>query len=310
MGFQYYNNYQKVYWNASYRIFEPTNKFQRYSFFYFGNLDYRYSDGAYAGNHMGISCNATTLKNFAVGGNFNGNFGPQYDYFEPRVEGRYFKQDPRLNVNSWISTDFSKKFAVEMYGYYGIRMNDNQKNFEIGLEPRYRFSNKFTLEYEMQLFKGINDRGYVAELNDGAIIFGNRDRMSVTNEIAARLNFDTKSALSLSFRHYWSPVQYDDQYYQLEVDGTLTPNSYAENNDINYNIWNLDLSYSWEFAPGSQLIALYRNNIFKEDNQSDLNFNENLKNLFNESMGHNFSIKMIYFIDYNNARNWFNNKSS
>ena len=310
LGFQYFNNYQNVFWNASYRIFEPTKKFQRYSFFYFGNIDYRYSNGAYTGNHMGVNFNATTLKNFSFGGNINGNFGPQYDYFEPRVEGRYFKQNPRLNFNYWISTDYSKKFAVEMYGYYGIRIDDNQKNFEIGLEPRYRFSNKFSLDFELQLFKGINDKGYVDELNDETIIFGNRDRMSVTNEISARLNFDTKSALALSFRHYWSPVQYADQYYQLEEDGTLTPNAYDENNDINYNIWNLDLSYSWEFAPGSQLIALYRNNIFKEDDQSDLNFNENLKNLFNESMGHNLSIKMIYYIDYNNAKNWFPKRGS
>jgi hypothetical protein len=215
-----------------------------------------------------------------------------------------------MNFNGWVSSDFSKKFAIEVYGYYGIRIDDSQKNFEIGIEPRYRFSNKFSLEYELELFKGKNDKGYVDELSDGTIIFGNRDRKSLTNEISARLNFDTKSSLALSFRHYWSPVQYDDQYYQLENDGTLSPNSYNENNDINYNIWNLDLSYSWEFAPGSQFIALYRNNIFNEDTESKLKFNENLKNLFNESMGHNFSIKMIYYIDYNNAKNWFHKKDS
>lgn len=309
LGFQYYNNYQNIYWNGSFRIFEPTKKFQRYSIYYFGNLDYRFSDGAYTGNHMGINFNATTLKNFSFGGNINGNIGEQYDYFEPRVEDRYFAQNPRLNFNSWISSDYSKKFAIEVYGYYGIRIDDIQKNFEIGFEPRYRFSNKFSLEYEMELFVGKNDRGYVDELSDGTIIFGNRDRKSLTNEISARLNFDTKSSLALSFRHYWSPVQYDDQYYQLEEDGSLSPNPYSENNDINYNIWNLDLSYSWEFAPGSQLIALYRNNIFNEDTQSQLDFNENLKNLFNQSMGHNFSVKMIYYIDYNNAKNWFNKSS-
>lgn len=309
LGFQYYNNYQNFYCSGSFRIFEPTGKFQRYSIFYFGNLDFRFSDGAYTGNHMGINFNATTLKNFSFGGNINGNIGEQYDYFEPRAEGRYFTQDPRLNFNSWISSDFSKKFAIEVSGYYGIRIEDNQKNFDIGIQPRYRFSNKFSLEYKMGLFKVENEKGYVEELSDGTIIFGNRDRKSFTNEISARLNFDTKSALALSFRHYWSPVQYEKQYYQLEDNGSLIPNPYQDNNDINYNIWNLDLSYSWEFAPGSQLIALYRNNIFNEDTESSLNFNENLKNLFDQSMGHNFSIKMIYYMDYNNVKHYFNKTS-
>ena len=73
---------------------------------------------------------------------------------------------------------------------------------------------------------------------------------------------------------------------------------------LNFNIWNFDLSYSWEFAPGSQLIALYRNSIFNEDQLADLNFKENLDNLFDESMLHNFSLRLVYYIDYNKAKNW------
>ncbi|MBV1887904.1 MAG: hydrolase, partial [Urechidicola sp.] len=90
---------------------------------------------------------------------------------------------------------------------------------------------------------------------------------------------------------------------------SLSPSSYTSNHDINYNVWNLDLSYSWEFAPGSQLIALYRNNIFNADDQSHLGFGDNLQNLFDQEMGHNFSLKMIYYIDYNNAKNWFRKKA-
>ncbi len=111
--------------------------------------------------------------------------------------------------------------------------------------------------------------------------------------------------MALAFRHYWSPIVYDTQFYELNEDGTLSPYPYSENEDINYNIWNLDLSYTWEFAPGSHIIVLYRNNIFNEDDLSQLNFNENLQNLFDEPIQHNLSIKMIYYIDYNNAKNWF-----
>ncbi len=309
LGFQYFNNYQNIYANASYRIFEPTKTFRRYQIQYYGNLRYRWSDGAYRGNHMGLNFNATTLNNFSFGTNINGNVGKQYDYYEPRVEDRYFTEQPRLNFNAWISTDYSKKFAIEIFGFRGIRIDNPYTVFEVGAEPRYRFSDKFSVEYEIELFGAKNDQGYVNELSDGTIIFGVRDRKSITNEISGRYNFNTKSGLSLSFRHYWSPVEYDEQFYKLEDNGTLTEHAYSEDHDINYNVWNLDLSYSWEFAPGSQLVALYRNNIFNEDNQSTLDFGDNLKNLFDQSIGHNFSLKMIYYIDYNNAKSWFKKKA-
>ncbi|OIQ36995.1 MAG: hypothetical protein BM563_09635 [Bacteroidetes bacterium MedPE-SWsnd-G1] len=310
LGFQYFNDYQNVYWNASYRIFEPTETFNRYSFFHFGQIRYRHSDGAYTGNFYGLNFNATTIDNFSFGSNINGNIGNQYDYYEPRVEDRYFTEAARLNFNGRIRTDSSKKFAAQVFGFYGLRFNDPNRTFEIGSELRYRFSDKFSLEYELEIFKTINDRGYVTQLDDSNVIFGNRDRKSLTNEISARHNFNTKSALALSFRHYWSPVTYDDQFYLLNEDGTLSEHPYSEDHDINYNVWNLDLSYSWEFAPGSQFIALYRNNIFNADNQSTLDFNDNLENLFDQALGHNISVKFIYYIDYNNAKNWFKKKAS
>ena len=142
------------------------------------------------------------------------------------------------------------------------------------------------------------------ELEDGAIIFGNRDLKNVTNSISSKLSFNTKSSMALSFRHYWSPVDYDTNYYVLNDLGRLDDHSYSENHDINYNIWNLDLSYSWEFAPGSQLVALYRNSIFNSDEYADLNFKENLDNLFNEPVTNNFSLKFIYYLDYNKLKNW------
>ncbi len=304
-GFQRQNDYQNVYASASYRIFEPTKTFRQYQIRTWSNLRYRHSDGAYTGNNFGINFFGQLLSQFAFGGRINGNIGKQYNYFEPRVEGRYFVESPRFNLNGWISTNYSKKFAIDISTFYGTRKPDSETSFDFEIEPRYRFSDKFSMIYEFEYFKGQNQKGYVEELNDGTIIFGNRDRRSVTNSLSGRYNFNTKSSLSLTFRHYWSPVEYDDQYYQLEDDGTLAPNSYTGNNDINYNIWNLDLSYAWEFAPGSQLVAFYRNNIFNADDQSDLDFGENLDNLFEQPKQHVFSLKLIYFIDYNNAKNWF-----
>ena len=94
-------------------------------------------------------------------------------------------------------------------------------------------------------------------------------------------------------------------YGNLIADGNLAPNTTYQGSNVNFNNWNLDLNYFWQFAPGSQLIAFYRNSIFNAGNNANQTFFENLDNLFNESQRHTVSIQLVYFIDYNKLRNIF-----
>lgn len=302
LGYQSRNNYQDIEANVSYRIFEPTKHFNNYSFSMWGELNYRHSDGAYMGNNLGLNFNATTIKQFSFGGNINGKIGNSYDYYEPRVENRYYKDNARINFNAWLSSDYNKKLAIDSRIFYGTRIGENRNYTEFRISPQYRINDKFAVNYSFNYGKGNNEKGWVNKLNDGTIIFGERDTKTITNAITGKYNFNVKSGVSLTFRHYWSPIEYESQYYTLNNNGSLSPNSYTNNHDINFNTWNLDLNYSWEFAPGSQLVAMYRNSIFNRDNQSQLNFNENLKNLFNEPIRNTFSLKIIYYLDYNQLK--------
>jgi hypothetical protein len=74
---------------------------------------------------------------------------------------------------------------------------------------------------------------------------------------------------------------------------------------VNYNSWNLDLNYIWQFAPGSQLIAFYRNSIFNKNTDANLDFFKNLDNLFEQPNQHTFSMRFVYFIDYNKLKKLF-----
>jgi hypothetical protein len=56
------------------------------------------------------------------------------------------------------------------------------------------------------------------------------------------------------------------------------------------------------------LVVLYRNAIFNEDELAYLNFRKNLDNLFNEPISNNFSVKFIYYLDYNNVKLGFKKK--
>ena len=306
LGFQRRNNFSNFESSISYRIFEPTKKFDSYRISFWNEIEYLYKPNTYTGNSIGLNYFFQTKKSkLAFGGNIHASIGKQYDYYEPRVTGRYFTQNTRLAFSKFISTDYRKKFAVDLRVFYSNRIHENSAFIFASFSPRYRVNDKLSFIYSLRYTKDRNEKGYVSELEDGSIIFGNRDAKSVTNSISGKYNFSTKAALSLTFRQYWSPVTYDNQYYLLNENGTLSENSYSYNHDVNFNTWNFDLNFSWEFAPGSQLIALYRNSLFNIDEFSDLNFKDNLSNLFEEPMLHNFSLRMVYYIDYNKAKNWF-----
>ena len=111
--------------------------------------------------------------------------------------------------------------------------------------------------------------------------------------------------LNLISRYYWSIAE-NIAFYNLAEDGTFeTEANYNSNKDANFNIWNFDLSYSWWFAPGSEIRALYRNNAQNFTNIVDKDFGSNVNNHLENNLRHVFSISLRYFIDYNKAKNWF-----
>lgn len=316
LGFQRRNNNVNYDGYYNYRIIEPVGKLNNYnisinaSVSYLIDLDkttasYKAKPNLYTGNRIHIGLHATTKKQLSFGFNINTALGCLYDYYEPRIEGRFYKTKPFLGGGFYLSTSYSKRFAIDLSSYYSYRFDKERDFFNFRVSPRVRINNRINLIYSLNYRKTNNLKAYVTTLNNNeTVIFGNRDKKSITNSITTKYNFSTKSALGLSFRYYWSPVTYDSQFYKLEYDGNLSAHTYTNDHNTNFNIWNIDLSYNWEFAPGSQLVALYRNSIFKEDNQSQLSFANNLNNLFKEDQLNNFSLKLIYYLDYNKVKTW------
>jgi hypothetical protein len=101
-------------------------------------------------------------------------------------------------------------------------------------------------------------------------------------------------------------VYSDNQaFFTLQDDGALSQNStYLLNRNRNFNSWNLDLSYSWWFAPASELSILYRN-YAQEGSRNERRLNTNLKNVFDSNMTNILSVSVRYFIDYNIIKNKF-----
>jgi hypothetical protein len=317
LGLLYRNNYNNFGVDLTYRIFEPTKKLNNYYIGTYVNYTRLANPGEYTGSSFGFNFNAETktLNNF--GGNLNFQVGKQFDYFEPRTDGRFFIYENRINSNLWFSSNYNKKFAfdVSLGGATFFEKNRDTNEFWFEVSPRIRFNEKLLITYSFEYNKEFNDRGYVTSVGND-IVFGERDRKTLVNSIEASYTFNSFHGVSLTFRNYWSTVNYNNNLFALEDNGRLNQNSgYKANGlenipNINYNTWNLDFNYSWQFAPGSFLTALYRNQLFNYDNASTDSYGTSLKTLFNQPIQNTFSLRIQYFIDYAGIKNAFKKKSN
>ena len=162
-------------------------------------------------------------------------------------------------------------------------------------------SNNFNLDYEIKNEINYDDVGYVYKENEN-IYFGKRDVKAFENNLTLNYNFDSYKSLNLRVRQFWSSAKYDDSFFLLNSKGerVVSDKSIIDNDpNTNFNLWNLDLSYNWEFLPGSKLTLLYRNNIFNENNLSGISYYSSTKELFQKPIDHQVSIRINYFLDYN-----------
>ena len=305
LGILFTNDQQTIYGNVGWRTVQNTKNFNRIWINSYHNVNFQHFSGVYTGYFTGIGGSAQTRKRFSFGGNLN--YGTEEkDFFEPRqgtTSGIFFLQPERLNFNTWFETNSQKKFELSGNAYYTGYSNNPKEGYGFSIGLRHRFNNQFSLRYRLRSNKTNDDQGYVDQDNNN-IIFGFRDRKSYTNTISGKYSFSTNSSISLSFRHFWEAVSYNS-FNNLNSEGGLDPNTTYMGNDVNFNNWNLDLNYIWQFAPGSQLIAFYRNSIFDANTNSSLTFFENLDSLFNQPQRHTVSVRLVYFIDYNKLKNIF-----
>ena len=320
LGILFSNNEQTIYGFAAYHLLKPKGIFNSYRVSTSYNINFLHNPGTYTGTNASLSFQAQTKKRFGFGGNLN--YGSERkDFFEPRqgtTSGVFFKRPERVNINHWGSTDYRNKFAIDYNWYYTFFKNNPKQSYGFRISPRYRFNNQFSLIYGFRYGQTNNDQGYATQVSQSdvdenptltpylnEIIFGQRDWTTYNNSLTGKYSFSTKSSLSMSFRHNWSKVPYENQYYTLGSNGELINSNYTDNNNKNFNRWNLDVNYLWQFAPGSQLIAFYRNSISNFNDNANQNFSENLNSLLQESNRHTFSVRLVYFIDYNNLKNIF-----
>ncbi len=309
LGLMFRNNFNNIGIDFSYRTFTPTEKLNSYRIQSWFNYRRLANPSTYTGGNTGVAYRGQTKSLHSFGGEVNFNFGKQFDYFEPREEGRFFIFENRLGSELWISSNYNNVFAIDavLSGTTFFEKERPSKTIFYRLRPRIRFNDKFLMIFSHDLERRIKDRGFATTFNDD-IIFGQRDRKTITNRITSRYNFTPFHSLMLTFRNYWSSVTYENELYTLQDNGRISQDKgyvisdLEDSPNINFSTWNLDLNYSWQFAPGSFLTALYRNQLFNSDSASEMGYLEALNNLLDKPIQHTFSLRLQYFIDYNDLK--------
>ncbi len=303
LGYNRRNNFVTYQLGYQYRSLKPGSFYKKLIIYPYLTNKYLYTPYQHTFTYFTLS--NTLIDNRYFRYNLNIRIaGNEKDFYEPRTQGRFYTVGKHYGAYGYIASDYRKKIALKFSYSWFKSIDDSQSLDMIAFEPRWRVNNHFKFHYELNLRHRNNYRGYVGK-ESGEIIFGNRQQKILTNSFGANYYFTTKSGINLNFRHYWSPVYYD-KYYKLLENGSLVDYNYSKNKDINFNLWNLDIGYIWEFAPGSQLSLLYRNYISNINGNSQLSFSQNVDELFNQKQKHSFILKMTYYIDYNTIANkWF-----
>ncbi|MCZ2101553.1 MAG: carbohydrate binding family 9 domain-containing protein [Chitinophagales bacterium] len=316
MGFLLYPNYQNFFIQGGYQQYYPKNP-QKVHTSLTGELNYSrlYNPNVYTG--VEVSLSQFTLYKNRLGAGWDIVINPIEirDYFEPRVAdlSRYLALPGSIKASGSISTDYRKPVALDLK--LGLKYFDKsgQAYYSVGFSPRFRLNNRFSLNTSTALDYYKDEPGFanksvvmqeIIGLSPEDILFGYRNRLTVENAITGKYIFNAVMGLNIRVRHYWDKVLYhefgrllDNGHIEgLAFDGL--DNQKEPIFDRNVNIFNVDLQYNWRFAPGSDIIVVWKNQIFNSDKSFDANWFSNFSSLSKGYQENNFSIRVLYYLDY------------
>jgi hypothetical protein len=319
MGILFNNNYFDHYAWMGYRWLKPKKWYNRiqvnYNAYYsrlFTEVPNQKINTKFQSFSTNVNANVQ-FKNLWWAGFYFGFVPKGNDFYEPRQTGYSFRTPQRIQINPWFETNFTKKYYVSFNYFVGIRSLFNSPNHEIYVSHRYRFSDKFSISHNVLYNPATNDAGFYTKYYVGStledIIFSRRDRKTIENVLSLKYSFNNKSGITFRARHYWSKVE-QKQLYDLNDDGTLSPSAHnIALNHRNVNIFNIDAVYTWQFAPGSFLNIVWKDEAFKSDGVIQHTYFKNFGQTIGEPQNNNLSVKIIYYLDYLDFKKWKKKKT-
>jgi hypothetical protein len=305
LGYYLVNNQRSTITHLTYDQFEP-NKFWRISEVNMNNItSTNFVTGSRTGYTYNIDLFAVLLNYLVVFG--GGTLTPLHnlDYFEPRVSGYVFQTRKTATEYIGMNSDSRKPLFLQLRFVSGQYINENTSSLlnELNFDLRLRLNDRFSIFYGGIINYNSHNEGFAALDSMGVPVMGSRSLSTIENHLQLKYIFNPTMSLSLNGRHYWNTGRYK-QYYSLRNDGSLAPNpSYHAPNDFSYNVFNIDLVYTWIFAPGSSLSLNYKNAI-EQNTITPLipRYSDDLNNTFLFPQTNIISLKLLYYLDYQDVK--------
>jgi Domain of unknown function (DUF5916) len=293
--------------NIAYKQFKPTNSFLNTIYSLTTTYSRFYKPAAYG--FFNTEAEAFWLfKNFWDVSFSAGYFADQHDYFvlgDPATYGRFVTRPSYGYAQLEGSTDSRKKLFI---GYELLVANffnsaPNKSYYNVGGSIRYRFGNKFTLDFSHSNERETDYIIAAGRETNGEPIVAFVDFTDDESILSGIYNFTPRINLTIRARHYLSRLKFN-RFANVDAKGEPVVKPGTTSFD-NVNVFNFDSFLTWDFRLGSRLVLGYKNWLGEDEivNRNGKNtYVRNLGDVFSLRHGNEISVRFIYFLDYNQLR--------
>ncbi len=303
LGYIQNNNSFEYSGNISYNINKPTRHFLIHNYKLSLNNIYLYKPFAWTSLQIKASA-FYYLKNFW---DFSINFQSSplwyYDYFVHTniYTGYFLKRTPYYYLGVNGSTDSRKKLYVswKIGGAESPLPDDPFWTASLGL--RYRVSDKLQVNTSMEIEQDRGNWGWAYKINtDGSPVIARRNKKTTTTIVSGQYNFTSRMNLNIRMRHYWSLLE-NTNFYNLNPDGSWRDTTFFDNENINFNTFNVDMFFTWDFLPGSRITIAWKNALGSDVNIDPYLYSNYIKNygqVIESPHSNELTVKIVYYLDY------------
>ncbi|MDY0905171.1 DUF5916 domain-containing protein [Pedobacter sp. CFBP9032] len=296
MGFFTNNNFLDQRVGIGYNIFKPGKWYNEWQNWFNVSYSRRSTPGDY--QSFGIETGSYVRFKNLWSAEMDVNYDAKANNFYEARNGQVYKAPENYTIGVYINPNRAKA-----YNFGGnIRYQEQQlfkgKSYNFYFFQNFRLNDKVAFGLDLSFNPNYDFVNWVTTKGSQSI-FSKYDRRTVENSVDAKYTFTNLMGVTVVLRHYWSDRRNKD-FYLLKPDGNLTDyqGPSLPGLDRNYNVFNIDLIYIWQFAPGSTLSVSYKDAAETSDTFYRQRYNKNLSGILNAPQNNSLSVKVLYFVDY------------
>lgn len=300
LGYMTHNNFVSHEASLNYNIYKPFGPFLNW----YNSLNVatvrRYRPDDFIQSNISFEMETRLKNQWRL--NMHASWTPAetHDFYEARVPGRQAIYPKNYHNCGGLITDTRKPFYMALSGGF-TRSYDTPFDrlfYSWNVEPYLRLSDRFTLGFDASFANRNDDIGWVAtDAATGNIYFGRRVITTQSHTLVGLYRFSSKANLTVRLRHYNSKADHDG-YLALGDDGHFETTDYTGDHDLNYNTFNAHTQFTWNFAPGSELVLAWKQEIETLGTAPDKGYFRNLQNTLDAPQLNSFSLKVLYYLDW------------